>query len=327
MDTLPDKLVAYLQDTLATSVGLRPWRSPLAHFLRQTYEFRIARLLDTELLFVFDAAPEERAPTVVRKHIRQTRAVEGGADHVVYVPARLSAYHRKRLIEHKVPFVVPSNQMYLPTIGIDFREHFKRLREEPTRLSPSTQVLLLHMLLRAADQPLTPKRVAAMLGYSAMSMTRAFDELESSNLATSESRGRERQLRLAADTSDTWDAALPYLRSPVKKRQVISRNTALLTAPRAGLSALAEYTMLSVPHRPTVALSQTEWKHMRDTEDTTAIPHQDPDAMDIEIWAYPPTEFSDGGLVDRLSLYLSLRGDGDERVSISLETLLENVKW
>src|ERR1039458_8742698 len=37
---------------------------------------------------------------------------------VVYVADAISSYDRKRLIEHKVPFVVPGNQMYLPFMAI-----------------------------------------------------------------------------------------------------------------------------------------------------------------------------------------------------------------
>jgi len=43
-------------------------------------------------------------------------------DDVVYVRTRMTAFNRKRLIEQKVPFIVPGNQMYLPTLAIDLRE-------------------------------------------------------------------------------------------------------------------------------------------------------------------------------------------------------------
>jgi hypothetical protein len=84
----------------------------------------------------------------------------------------------------------PGNQMYLPMLAIDLREHFRRIREETPTFSPSTQVVVLHALLRDAGQVLIPTEMAQLLGYSAMTMTRAFDELETASLAEVTIRGR-----------------------------------------------------------------------------------------------------------------------------------------
>ena len=39
------------------------------------------------------------------------------------------------------------------------------------------------------------------------------------------------------------------------------------------------------------------------------------------------TALSEGRIVDRLSLYLSLRGHEDERVNLALQSLLEEMRW
>ena len=38
----------------------------------------------------------------------------------------MASYERKRLIEQKVPSIVPGNQLYLPDLGLDLREYFRR---------------------------------------------------------------------------------------------------------------------------------------------------------------------------------------------------------
>lgn len=38
---------------------------------------------------------------------------------VVYVTTTLASYERKRLVQQKVPFIVPGNQLYLPELAID----------------------------------------------------------------------------------------------------------------------------------------------------------------------------------------------------------------
>ncbi len=127
------------------------------------------------------------------------------------------------MIEQKVPFIVPGNQMYLPMLAIDLREHFRRIREESPTFSPSTQVVVLHALLRAAGHVLIPAEMAPRLAYSAMTMTRAFDELETANLAEVTVRGRERCLRFTGGRKEIWGNALPFLRSPVSKRLLVRR--------------------------------------------------------------------------------------------------------
>jgi len=173
----------------------------------------------------------------------------------------------------------------------------------------------------------TPKEAAARLGYSAMTMTRAFNELAATGLADVSSIGKERHLRLVAAPQDTWTKGLPVLRSPVKKRVCIQQVEQAAKGPRAGLTALAEFTMLAPPTRATQALRQKDWASLRLQHKVVEVPDQDPDAVEIEVWSYAPAQFAENDLVDPLSLYLSLRDSEDERIAGSLEELMEKVKW
>ena len=61
---------------------------------------------------------------------------------VVYVTRTFAPYECKRLIEQKVPFLVPGNQRYLPDLGIDLREHFRKPTVAAhTALSPATRFI------------------------------------------------------------------------------------------------------------------------------------------------------------------------------------------
>jgi DNA-binding MarR family transcriptional regulator len=231
------------------------------------------------------------------------------------------------LIEQKVPFIVSGNQMYLPMLAIDLREHFRRIREKAPTFSPSTQVVVLHALLRDAGKVLIPAELAPQLGYSAMTMTRAFDELETANLAEVTVRGRERCLRFVGGRKEIWEKALPFLRSPVSKRLFIRRASGLEGAMRAGLTALARFSMLAPPEYTTYALSREDWKALRQRHKINEVPVQDPDASEVEVWWYPPVLFAEDGIVDPLSLYLSLKEDRDERTEAALEEMMEKFKW
>jgi hypothetical protein len=182
-------------------------------------------------------------------------------------------------------------------------------------------------MLRDAGQVLIPSEMASLLGYSAMTMTRAFDELETARLAEVTVRGRERCLRFNGDRREIWEKAQSFLRSPVNKRLFIRRINGAEGAICAGLTALAHYSMLAPPAYTTYALSQERWKTLRQQHKIIELPAQDPDASEIEVWWYSPARFAEHGMVDRLSLYLSLKADHDERTETALEEMMEKFKW
>jgi hypothetical protein len=322
------QLKRYLHETLGAEVNPTPWDegSRLPFFLQNLYTFFEVQLLKESCLLVLDRNEQEQSPATVHKHMDQIKAKWDGE--VVYVRARVTAYNRKRLIEHKLPFVVPGNQMYLPMLGIDLREHFKKLRTETLTFSPSTQALVIHVLLNGTTKKIfTPAEMAGVLGYSAMTMTRAFDELESANLGDVFLEGRERCIRFTKSAKDTWTEAQPFLRSPVKKRLPIERPNTDLPGPRAGLTALANYTMLAEPACPVVALSGESWKSLKHRHHIMEFPSAEPGTLEIEVWRYAPSLFTEGDVVDRLSLYLSLKESKDERVEAALDEMMMGLQW
>jgi len=75
------------------------------------------------------------------------------------------------------------------------------------------------------------------------------------------------------------------------------------------------------------ALSREDWKALRQRHKSIEVPAQDPDASEVEVWSYPPVLFAEDGIVDPLSLYLSLKEDHDERTETALEEMMEKFKW
>jgi DNA-binding MarR family transcriptional regulator len=328
MVDLREKLGQYLHDVLDITVtfALWEWEDRLPLFLVDRYRFFTGDILNQRCLFMTDTYAQEESPATIRKHVEQVRGKWD--DRVVYVRERITAYNRKRLIEHRVPFIVPGNQMFLPTLGIDLREHFRKRREEGGELGPAAQTVLIHALLQSAED-LGPTVLAKRLGYSVMTMSRALDELEAAGLGQSSAFGRARRLRLAGSKRDVWEKAQPALRSPVRTRQTIrlERDAQGLPGLRSGLTALAHYSMLAEPTGMTLALSREEWVSLRKEEDTTPVLPDEPDGVVVEVWTYAPAMFTCEGCVDRLSLYLSLRTTEDERIRAALNQMLKEVAW
>jgi len=320
------QLERYLRDALGIDVTAAPWpyADRLPHFVKERYAFARMRMLETPCLLVIDSNHAEESPAAVRKHLDLLRAKYEGE--VVYVRPQVTAYNRKRLIEQKVPFIVPGNQMYLPMLAVDLREHFRRTRLALPAFSPATQAVVIYALLNDVKEELTPLELARRLGYAPMTMTRAFDELEAANLGIATVRGRERCLRFPDTRKETWAKAQPFLRSPANKRLFV-RQGAPLPGIHAGLTALAHYSMLAPPAYTTMAVSREQWKKYRDRHKTIEVPAADPDGLEIQVWSYPPALFAQKDVADPLSLYLSLKDDTDERTQGSLDEMMRKFGW
>ncbi len=327
MHPLVARLERYVRETLGLSVAPVPWEGErrLPFFLQERYRFFAAQVLDQRCLFMVARVEEEESPAAIRQHVEQ---IEGRHDaQVVYVRERVTAYNRRRLIEQRVPFVVPGNQMYLPMLGVDLREHYRKLRSVRSTFAPSTQAVFIHAL-RTGAGALSSRELTPRLGYSAMTMSRVFDELETAELGVSLSSGRERCLQLEAPTRDLWTRAQTFLRDPVRRRHTIRMpERCKAPGPLAGLSALAHYSRLAEPVSVAVALSRESWKSLQEQEELRRASIDEPDALCVEEWIYPPTLFAEDDVVDRLSLFLSLRRFQDERIEQALDRLMDGVAW
>ncbi len=327
MQDLLAQLERYFRHALGITVAIAPWPGErhVPFFLQDRYRLFEIQLLGQPYLLMVDKDEREQPPATIGKHIDQVQAK--GDKPAIYVRERITAYNRKRLIEQKVPFVVPGNQMYLPMLGIDFREHFRKLRSAKRGLSPSTQAVLIYAMLRSTEG-LSPTELADKLGYSVMTMSRSLDELEAAGLGRSSASGRQRCLHFGERKQDVWKKAQPLLRTPVKNRHTIQMlRDGTLPGPQAGLSALAHYSMLAEPQNVAVALSGEDWKSLQHTDVVTTAMPEEPNAMIVEVWSYDPMLFATNGWIDRLSLYLSLRDMKDERVQAALAQMMEETSW
>jgi hypothetical protein len=327
METLKNDFTRYVKETLDIPVKPEAWEGEgsLPFFLSNLYTFFQVSFLDTPCLVMVLREEEEQTPASVRKHIGQVQ--KHWRHQVVFACRRISAANRNRLIGQKVPFVVPGNQMYLPPLGIDLREHFKTIRNIRPAWSPSTQAVFLYALIYGHEKGLTPKEMADRFGYTPMSMTRAFDELETLELCHVAMEGRRRILRLDGDRRTLWEKALAFLRSPVRKLLWVKFPANGHPGVKAGLTALAGYSSLAGPPNPVFAMGGKEWKGVRNLNSVLELPVGEPDASQLEIWSYSPALLAQDGLADRFSLYLSLWKTNDERVESALDAMMEKARW
>ncbi len=315
--------------TLGLSVKIQQWGnySSLPFFLQNRYDIYITRILNHDLLMLKPGQDESITPAGVKKDFETLRKIFNGE--LVFVTDSITSYDRKRLIDHKVPFIVPNNQLYLPELGIDLREHFKKIRSGKKFFSPSTQVIVLYAIANKNAGPFTPAKLAETLGYSSMTMTRAFDEIKGAGIGTVRTDGRERKLKFNENIEMLWQESLPYMRTPVRKtvwgRGL--RNTINNKLLEAGLTALSQSSMLAATSYLTKAIDAVEWKRLIQNKNVEILPFKDGDALEIQIWSYAPQCLTSEKRVDPFSLYLSLYQEEDERIQKALHEMMERIKW
>ncbi|MDQ7003370.1 MAG: hypothetical protein Q9N02_11920 [Ghiorsea sp.] len=327
MNRLISTLKAYVHDALGVSVDATVWKEegkfPL--FLRGKYQFYITDIMAKPYLLMIANDEEEFTPATV---LKQWRAVTGywPQGEVIYITRVCSAYNRKRLIAYKIPFIVPGNQMYMPMIGLDLRQNFKRLHEQKAKqLKPIAQLLVLAVVKDENLNAKSPSEFAKLLGCSAMSMTRSVRELESLGLARVNKDGRKQQVVFHVLGKELWLSACKKMASPVRKCiwvKAISGQSIF-----AGESALAKYTMMAEAKYPVFAITSNDWSTMSSNMNMKELTHPEPGCVQLELWRYRPEQLAEQGYVDRFSLWLSLQDSKDERIEMALEEMMEAYPW
>jgi hypothetical protein len=326
MKTTWKQTEAYLNETLGLCVHLRDWpdKRKLPLFLRQEFDFATTQILERPVLVVH-ASEQQKSPAGIRK---QFDVLQGKFDgDLVYVRDQIDAYQRKRLIEQKVAFIVPGNQLYLPTFGMELREYFRQAKIPTDNLSPLAQATILFAIYHKHDLPIPMLRMAQLLDCSKMSISRSFSELETLDLATIEKDGRSRELQLTRTSKETWEFGTKFWRTPVRKRLRVSHDFPIPDRSRvAGQTALANRTDISKGAIQTIAIGPSVEKERRAELARFSIPDDESErSITVELWRYDPCPLSQDASVDPLSLYLSMQDIRDERVEAALDDLLKGM--
>jgi hypothetical protein len=324
---LPLELRDYLQRVLGIDVHLKDEvAAGVPFYLLDRYVLRTAEILGKPCVLIMARESEAPSPAILRKDSQRIQEI---LDRVpIWVSLRIDAVDRQRLIQRRLPFVLPGFQAYLPDLLIDAREHFQRLRasQRPDRLTPSAQRVLLdafYRRIREVDQLMGPAHDGH---YSPMTRSRVISELEAVGLAETQQQGRNRHALIYVPWEAFWEKAHPLLGSPVRRRVYLIDDEVAKTEhlPKAGLSALAEMSMLTSPRLPVFAAvprlsagGSAKWRQF-------VTERVDDARAELELWAYPPlAEKQPAAVVDRLSLYLSLEKEEDSRTQETLQQLLK----
>ncbi len=224
------------------------------------------------------------------------------------------------LIAAKVPFAIVGRQVFMPGAALIITDaKFNNGIPAPIRrFTPLGQVILLyHLQCRAHGDQLSFQLLLSDLKIHKVYVSRSARDLEHAGLAQIISAGRHKKLVFPYDRRKTWEMAQPFLISPVQRSIRLEQLPPGL--PLAGLSALAALTNLNDDPVPTyagyaLALAPGAVRQYSGSR--------------LELWKYDPTLLcGQSGVVDILSLFLSMKDNQDPRIQSELAAMLEALPW
>lgn len=312
----------YLEKTLHQAVAVMPFVSPkkLPPYFASNYHLEIASIANSRFLLATPKA--ELGLGLLRKEEKQLEKMTGFV--VTLVLDKLNFYSRDRLIEENIPFIVPNKQVYLPFLGLALLGKGDRYLKPCAKISFLTQKLLLTALYMKWRQ-VTVSKASLLLGVTKISITRAYDEIESLGLTYVTKASRTRLFSSPSSKRKMWEEIHPFLRSPLLQELPLA-SALHLDAPYGGLSALAAYSLLNDNPYPTYAL--TKDKITKAIEGKTLAPlGEEAKTLVQEVGYFIP--FPSKQALDPLSVALLYedKDDGNERIDKAVMTMLEEQVW
>jgi len=331
LEALAEAAEAYVDDTFGERLGLVPVApTNLPHFIIDRYAIWQGSLNGRTLLLmaIKEILPPGSGATAQYLKHRDLVQRELGADLVLLLLDRAPNAIRRQMVDRKIGFIASGAQLYVPEAFLDLRERAPAFAiASAASISPTTQFLLLAIMQGRGLGDLNLTELADDLGVSIMSISRTLDELEALQLAKAHHVGRQRRLHMLLRGQKLWEAVQAQLQSPVRKVRVVYAQDGEKIGPLAGTSALARYTMLAPPRTETRAILAASWKNLAAADTLRPATAFDDERIEVQTWTYDPRILARNGVIDPLSLYLSVRGSPDERVAQAAEELLEPFEW
>ena len=302
------QIETYLKESLQLAIRLsRPSKvqiEKLPMIITDAFEMMVADMYGQQVMFVQDKT-KQYSPMQLRK--MAALIAEKTSLWCIFVFDTITGYNQLRMIKQGVNFIVPGKLMFMPELLIDIRPIRNSLDLE-SKMPATAQVIVLYHL---ECQTIVNKKIADiadMFSVSYATCNKALTWLRGHDLAIETKIGKQKLISLDTDKWALWNKALPYMYSPIERILYNDREVHYMS----GYNALAEYSHLAHTDEKVC-----EW-------DGPVPPYFSKEENDvkIEIWRYSPEVLSNTGVVDPLSLYLILKDDEDERVSMELDYML-----
>ena len=324
------QLLEYLSENFGLSAQVNPLsqkrKNSLPLYLQGNFELYDGYILEVPVIWAKPLKDTGLNPIQLKKQADSLKNFLKNP--IIFVFDHLDAWQRKRLIDKHIAFAQPLKQLFIPELFLELNDTIVKnsipiVRED--HLKPPSQLALLYHLQIASLANIPFGEIAQLLGLSTMSITRIVKDLQSFQLVNVIGK-KEKFLSFPLDGRALWNKALPFLRSPVRQTGFITKHLPQDIFRIGGESALARYTLLAENGPPSYCIGKEAFLTLRKTDKLPSLADKYGEHK-IEVWHYDPTLLSQQEEVDRLSLYLTLAQEKDERVVGALSDLINEMQW
>ena len=279
----------YLEKMLGVSVKYHRWKGELElpYYITERYEMRLVELDKTKCIFLWPKAKLSQIVSL-KKQLRRIQMEE--ALPVVFVMNTIDSYRRTAFIKAHVPFIVLDSQIYLPFMGTCLEEKYRQEIRSVEALQPSTQLLLFYWYYTCENCIYMNDAVKA-LKCSAMTVTRAFRQLEDTRCFEAGKTGVQKYLKGKSSPDEILHKLEPYLISPLAEIIYLDKDVI-----QDGIIADTE----EGKGYPSYAVNKKGFDYTGSHELLNAETQSE-----IQLWKYDPAILAVNGHVDPLSLALS----------------------
>jgi DNA-binding MarR family transcriptional regulator len=321
----------YLKEHFGLAAKISPLSkielAQLPLYLKGNYDLFNGSILEQRVIWVKVKSGMHFTPDQLKKQGQHLRQLLGFP--IVYVFQEIESWQKKRLIERKISFVQPNRQIFVPELLLQLNESnqaYDNTNESTSKyLTPPAQCVILYHLEVASLENISFQEIAKKVGYSTMTVSRIIKELLRFKIVVVEGK-KEKLIRLKKQGKALWESILPILCSPVREVWFTDDKLNQIDYRIGGDTALSNFTMLSETNQRTYVIGKDEFRSIKESGALKYLNKKYGENR-IEVWLYNPAILSNSKTVDKLSLYLSMKNEDDERVKGALIDLINEVQW
>jgi hypothetical protein len=306
-------------DILGLTINLKKWNKEkqLPLFILNDYLIQKAIINDIKCLSL---TPKGDIPTLpaFKKQLSIIREIENVP--IFLQLNAISSFRKRNLLENKIPFILKDKMAYLPFMTT-YLTNTQYEDKSIEKISLATQLLFTWILYQNTNKYYVSDAVKS-LGFSNMTLTRAYRQLCTTELFKEHKDGRKIFLTTSLSKVDLFNKMKAYLQPTFYSQGYILKKEITKDMILAGEFAFSQHTHLNPPKLKTYAIEKKHSKNIKLQRECYSYDEQ----VELQIWKYNPLIFSPNSKnIDVISLILSLLGKEDERLDIEIENLLKKI--
>ncbi|MBF1115396.1 MAG: MarR family transcriptional regulator [Solobacterium sp.] len=304
-------------DILGLTINFKKWNKEkqLPLFILNDYLIQKAIINDIECLSL---TPKGDIPTLpaFKKQLSIIREIENVP--IFLQLNAISSFRKRNLLENKIPFILKDKMAYLPFMTT-YLTNTQYEDKSIEKISLATQLLFTWILYQNTNKYYVSDAVKS-LGFSNMTLTRAYRQLCATELFKEHKDGRKIFLTTKLSKVELFNKMKAYLQPTFYSQGFILKKEITKDMIPAGEFAFSQHTHLNPPKLKTYAIEKKHIKNIKLQRECYSYDEQ----VELQIWKYNPLLFSqNSNSIDTVSLIISLLENIDERLGKEIKNFFE----